>query len=278
MLRIGEFSYLSSISIAMLRHYDKIGLLMPEYVDSISGYRYYDKVQLVQANRIVALKEMGLGLDEIKTMMHMNQDDVDMILKNKLKIKQSEISSIQTQINRIQLAINKDKTVDDYALSIATKIIPELLVVSLRGEISDYKDEGLLWGKLQNECKTFGVKVADDAMAMAIYYECDDKTEMLDVEVLLSLDKKYSEGENIKIYIMPRCEVASVVFRGSYTKIGDINSFVAEWLEKNKFKIAGKPFSIYHNSPANQSMEKDFVTELCFPIINSKKCVDTHIV
>lgn len=36
MLRIGEFSALSSISINMLRHYDKIGLLIPKHVDQVS--------------------------------------------------------------------------------------------------------------------------------------------------------------------------------------------------------------------------------------------------
>jgi DNA-binding transcriptional MerR regulator len=66
MLRIGEFATLSTISIYMLRNYDKIGLLVPQHVDELSGYRYYDKLQLLQANRIIALKSMGFGLDEIK--------------------------------------------------------------------------------------------------------------------------------------------------------------------------------------------------------------------
>ena len=69
MLRIGEFVELSSISINMLRNYDKIGLLVPRYIDNASGYRYYDKEQLLQANQILALKEMGFGLDEIKKIM-----------------------------------------------------------------------------------------------------------------------------------------------------------------------------------------------------------------
>lgn len=51
MLRIGEFAALSTISIHMLRNYDKIGLLVPQYVDEFNGYRYYDKEQLIQANQ-----------------------------------------------------------------------------------------------------------------------------------------------------------------------------------------------------------------------------------
>ena len=40
MLKIGDFSKLSRISIRMLRHYDEIGLLVPESIDSATGYRY----------------------------------------------------------------------------------------------------------------------------------------------------------------------------------------------------------------------------------------------
>ena len=39
MLKIGEFSKLSRISIRMLRHYDEIGLLTPETIDPFTGYR-----------------------------------------------------------------------------------------------------------------------------------------------------------------------------------------------------------------------------------------------
>lgn len=41
MLKIGDFSKLSRISIRMLRHYDEVGLLLPENVDKFTGYRYF---------------------------------------------------------------------------------------------------------------------------------------------------------------------------------------------------------------------------------------------
>ena len=41
MFKIGEFSKLSRISIRMLRHYDEIGLLVPEETDPWTGYRRY---------------------------------------------------------------------------------------------------------------------------------------------------------------------------------------------------------------------------------------------
>ena len=59
MLKIGEFSKLSRISVRMLRHYDEIGLLKPAKIDRSTDYRYYREDQLPIAGRIAALKDMG---------------------------------------------------------------------------------------------------------------------------------------------------------------------------------------------------------------------------
>lgn len=63
MLKIGEFSILSSISIHMLRHYDEIGLLTPGHTDRYTGYRYYNEKQLLAANRILAMKSLGFRFE-----------------------------------------------------------------------------------------------------------------------------------------------------------------------------------------------------------------------
>ena len=49
MLKIGEFSKLSRISVRMLRHYDEIGLLKPAEIDRFTDYRYYREDQLPTA-------------------------------------------------------------------------------------------------------------------------------------------------------------------------------------------------------------------------------------
>jgi len=54
-IRIGDFSKLSQVSIKTLRYYDKMGLLKPLNVDGLIGYRYYSVSQLPRLNRILAL-------------------------------------------------------------------------------------------------------------------------------------------------------------------------------------------------------------------------------
>ena len=64
--KIGMFAQMNRVTIKALRHYDDIGLLKPEYVDEINGYRYYTSAQLPQLHRILAMRELGFSLEEIK--------------------------------------------------------------------------------------------------------------------------------------------------------------------------------------------------------------------
>ena len=51
MLKIGEFSKLSRVSIRMLRRYNEVGLLLPAETHPITGYRYSSEEQLPAAER-----------------------------------------------------------------------------------------------------------------------------------------------------------------------------------------------------------------------------------
>lgn len=69
MLSIGEFARLGQVSARMLRHYDDVGLLRPDRVDEASGYRRYTVGQLQRLHRIIALRGMGFGLEQIKQVL-----------------------------------------------------------------------------------------------------------------------------------------------------------------------------------------------------------------
>lgn len=74
MLKIGEFSKLSRVSVRMLRHYDEVGLLAPSEVDSMTGYRYYSERKLITAGRIAALRALGFGLSETRELLRLYDD------------------------------------------------------------------------------------------------------------------------------------------------------------------------------------------------------------
>lgn len=69
MLKIGEFSKLSHLSIKSLRYYDTVGLLKPEVIADDSRYRYYDSSQLIIAYKIKAYRQLGLSINQIKEIL-----------------------------------------------------------------------------------------------------------------------------------------------------------------------------------------------------------------
>jgi MerR family transcriptional regulator, thiopeptide resistance regulator len=64
-----------------LRHYDDIGLLKPSRVGS-NGYRYYDGAALLQLQRILLLRELGLGLPAIADVFHRQADPVTALTRH----------------------------------------------------------------------------------------------------------------------------------------------------------------------------------------------------
>ena len=74
-MQIGEFAKVCNTKITVLRHYDKRGLLIPDYVDNFTGYRYYSKEQIPVFIRITALKKAGFTLKEIKKILCSDQSN-----------------------------------------------------------------------------------------------------------------------------------------------------------------------------------------------------------
>ena len=81
MYRIGLFSKISQTTIKTLHHYDELGLLKPQRVDEVNGYRYYTSDQLFKLHEIISLQQMGFALAEISAIL--NGHNVANILKQR---------------------------------------------------------------------------------------------------------------------------------------------------------------------------------------------------
>lgn len=66
---IGEISQLFGLSVQSLRHYDRLGLLKPAYVDPRNNYRYYSREQFLYIRFIRYFKTLGMSLKDIKAVL-----------------------------------------------------------------------------------------------------------------------------------------------------------------------------------------------------------------
>ena len=72
MYSTGEYARIAQVSKRLLRYYDEIGLFQPVKIDNESGHRYYSASQLPELNRILALKDLGLSLNQIQRFVRDN--------------------------------------------------------------------------------------------------------------------------------------------------------------------------------------------------------------
>jgi DNA-binding transcriptional MerR regulator len=102
MLKIGEFSRLSQVTVKTLHHYSDLGLLKPASIDPQTKYRYYTVDQLPRVHRIMALKELGLSLEQIGVLL--DEDLPTEQIRGMLRFRQAEIHQ-QAQEAQRQLSI-----------------------------------------------------------------------------------------------------------------------------------------------------------------------------
>ena len=113
--KIGDFSNLVNIPVRTLRYYDEIGLLKPEIVDKFTSYRYYTEDNVVEAQFITLLKEVGFTLQEIidyKNFLNDFDNDDDgtnqFLLKKQEQISE-EMKKLQEKYDKITVLRKKFK-------------------------------------------------------------------------------------------------------------------------------------------------------------------------
>ncbi len=269
MLKIGDFSKLSRISIRMLRYYDEIDVLRPAQIDTFTGYRYYKEEQLATACRITELRQMGFGLFVIREIMINYADPA--ALNDYLKIKRAELLAEEEEVRmRIQLLdsaferLRKDDNAMNY--NVTAKVMPQRYVASVRSILPTYDQEGVLWNTMAAETASLSLQMEEPCMSLAIFHDEDFRDKDVDVEIQVSVKGSYRNTEHVTFKTEPEVVIASAVYKGSYDQITAVNQVVASWVRDNDYEFNGAMFCIYHVSPAQTKNMEELVTEVCYPV------------
>ncbi|MBC6150787.1 MerR family transcriptional regulator [Listeria booriae] len=268
MFKIGEFSKLANVSIRALRHYDKIGLLIPEQINEETNYRNYSAQQLQTINKIQKLKEIGLSLTVIKEILASNAEAAT--IQSHLAIRelelQEELQKIKQQsqfLENSRLFLKEDSKKLNY--HVIQKEIPKRVVASIRDVIPNYSDEGILWEKLYQTLMMNNIAFAKEPYNLAIFHDDSYQESNVDVEVQVAVQTSHP-NTGITFKEAPAVQVASVVITGSYEQMTAVTETVAMWLENHHYQLNGPMFNIYHVSIATEPNPQNWVTEACFPI------------
>lgn len=262
MLKIGEFSKLSHLTIKALRFYEKEGLLIPASTDEGTGYRFYETGQLKDAAEIKAYRQLDLSIDEIKAILH--GADAKSVFARKAETLRAQKEEIDVRLSIINHILEDE----EMKYQVTVKVIPEAIVYYSEERLHKYKDLMQYIPAIGAECMKLNpeLKCAEPPYEFCEYLDQEHK----DTDVLIRHNEAVvsfgRENENIKFRKIPETKVLSVFHKGAYERIGEAYSFIMKYAEDNGYKPAGLSRECYIDGVWNKESVEEWLTEIQLPI------------
>jgi DNA-binding transcriptional MerR regulator len=261
--KIGLFSQINRVTIKALRYYDEISLLKPEFIDRQNGYRYYTSQQLPILHRILALRQMGFTIDEIKLALDGTSEEE--LLKKKRSELLRRIAEDTTKLSQVEgYLLHKDT---DREFHVILKELPEVTVASMRKVIPGYSALCNVIPLMGTEMERIGCSCSFPDYCYNIYHEGWDKGESVDVEICQAVTEKKQHTDLLIFKVVPRVETAAcVLHKGSYEEIPKAYAAVLRWIEDNGYEMIDYPRESYIDGDWNKDTPEEWLTEIQFPV------------
>lgn len=264
---IGDVAKLFHLSVSSLRHYEEVGLLMPEYTDPDSGYRYYGARQFEVLNSIRYLRALDMPLSEIADFLSNREiERMEEKLQSQKRAvieKQEELKRIERKIDhRLQMIDDAKNSIFDTVFLIQKKAC-KMVWVGDSLKIQGFLDMEEPIRKLENsraEAVVFlgkvGVGISAENLRKGQFDRYDG--------IFLILDEEdYFEGNVTQI---PETMCVSVRFRGSHAEAAGQYQKLMGYIEEHGLKINGFSREITMIDYGLTNDINKFVTEISIPV------------
>ena len=267
MFRIGEFSKMGKTTVKTLRYYDDVGLLKPEEIDRITGYRFYSTDQLMKLHQIQAYRQIGLSIDEIRLILAGN--DATAILEKRKAELVAEITNGTVQLSRIEF-IQQWNGKESFMSYVATiKDLPECIVYSKKLTVPNYDAYfeviPAIGERITQQYPE--LKCATPEYCFIVYLDGEYRERDINIEFCEAVDRMWPDFDDFVFKNMPAVKVVSVLHKGPYAELGQAYAFAAKWVKENGFAVADSPRESYIDGIWNKDSEEDWLTEIQIPII-----------
>ncbi|MFD6896837.1 MerR family transcriptional regulator [Rhodococcus sp. NPDC060086] len=245
MLSIGDFARHGRVSVRMLRHYDLLGLLVPERVDPVSGYRFYEVDQLARLNRIVALKELGLTLDQVGRLLNDAVTSTDM--RGMLTLRRAEleqqISADRDRLARVEArlrVIEREGTMPTD--EIVVKPVPAMRIAERSTVVADFAPE-TIGPAVEQLFAELGAALEQERIectmpAVCYYDQRPDGSVRAHAGMTVRIETGDSDG--FTVVDLPEMPLAATqIYRGDMDGELEPHQDLAQWLEDNGYRTAG---------------------------------------
>lgn len=272
MFKIGTFSQLTGVTIKALRHYDRVGLLKPAEVDRSTGYRYYNVTQIDQLNRILAFKDLGLSLDEIRNVLDENLPAAE--IRGMLRLKQAQLQQSITEessrLNRVEARlrqIEREGRLPNH--EVVVREVTEQRILAHREVLAGPWEIKPLFMRIGKAYEAAGFDSAGPWLAL--YHHGEYREYDLDVEAAIPISDdapnalRLDDQRIMQPRILPAAQMASTLCRlESQADVFAANRDICAWVMENGYQLVDQPCrEVYAQHP---ELGEPPIFEIQYPI------------
>ncbi|HEY4396812.1 MAG TPA: MerR family transcriptional regulator [Acidimicrobiia bacterium] len=272
MFGIGAFARVGQVSVRTLRHYDDLGLLPPAQVDPQTGYRWYRADQLQRLNRILALRDLGLPLAEVRKVV---DDEVSVDeLRGMLRLRQAEardrVAAETERLSRVEARLRQIETegrVGEY--DVVVKPLEPQRVAMVDTTAPAFGNATLgpifvrLFGELYGELDRLGIVPAGPQIAL--YEPSEEPDSPISVMASVPIDETdaVSSDRIVAVDLAPVARAAVTIHRGSMARVEEGYQALMRWADDTGEQIDGFSREVYLDCNGDP---ETWVTELQFAL------------
>lgn len=266
LIPIGRFSRVCRLSIKALRRYADDGLLVPEWVDPSSGYRYYTYAQVTQAEVIRLLRSLEMPLDEIREVLEApDPKTVTEVLDHHRGRLETQFDHYSRMLVFLRHLIEEEGSPMQYDIII--KEIPAQHVAVFRTRVGS-TDIGskvsVGFGALMGAIAQAGAGFAGPPYL--VMTEIPDPETGGAIVLGAPVTEPFLGSGEVTGEEVPKLLVAATVHKGPYEECGPAYKAVEAWIQSHGHVSVGPPREIYITDPKETPDSADHLTEIQFPI------------
>ena len=271
MFGIGAFARVAQVSVRTLHHYDDVGLLPPAQVDPQTGYRWYRADQLQRLNRILALRDLGLPLTEVRKVV---DDEVSLDeLRGMLRLRQAEardrMAAEAERLSRVEARLRQIETegrVGEY--DVVVKPLEAQHVALVDATATSFGNAtlgpifGQLFGELYGELDRLGVAPAGPQIAL--YEESEVPAAPIKVMACVPVEEADVTSDRLEVADVPAIpRAATTIHRGSMANVEEGYGALLRWADETGEQIDGFSREVYLECSGDP---ETWITELQFAL------------
>lgn len=267
LFQIGDIARLFHLSVSSIRHYEKLGLLTPEYTDPDSGYRYFSQRQFEVFNTIRYLRALDMPLSEITDFLKNRDIDniADKLLQQKEAVikKQEELKRIERKIdNRLRQIIDAR---DSKLYHIELIELPEARILKMEQslKINSYDDmEMPTVGLAEDQSNPLvfigkvGLSITKEHLLSGYFNQYDT--------IFLIIDDEDDFSGNASV--LPRSTAVRIRFNGSHIESPAEYQKLIDYINEKGLSIDGPSREMTLIDYGLTNNTDKFVTEICIPV------------